>query len=290
MFERLLATSNKPRFRSERDWDSIELDFSGAKLQFKMPAHDDKLPEEECARAFNVFSPEWYLYPKKVRADGQIPASKVGISGGTIKRVWRIYGEFWRFAPISEMGAAITVFDFAPLGPGLNCFKKSDFEKLIQHLIYYNDGPGGGDAKHLAPINWQVRLINGVEWVYFETWKQRFEEPNMRDMHTPDFDSFFIASMLTPLFSDKCLYFSAWSMSGYPQGPLNELKFKRIDAIANTFNLQLTTQAALEQKGIVAANANDQLSASRKPEIWEYPTKSSDVDRPLVFTPPPGLF
>ncbi|HEY6530309.1 MAG TPA: hypothetical protein VIZ65_16600 [Cellvibrionaceae bacterium] len=290
MFERLLATSNKPCFKSERSWESIELNFSGAKLQLQMPAHDDEFPEEDAAKGFNIFNPEWYLYPKKTRAEGQIPASGVGIGGSTIKRVWQIYGEIWRLAPISEMGASFAVCDFSQLSSRLNCFKRSDFEKLIMYLSYYTDGPGGGDEKYLAPINWQVRVINGVEWIYFENWRQRFEEENMRDMHTPDFDSFFIASMFTPLFSDKCLYFSAWSMSGFPQGPLNRLKFQRIDSIANTFNLHLTPQAVQEQKEILAAYPNEHYSVSRKPEIWEYPGSTTDSNKPLVFTPPPSLF
>lgn len=289
MFERLLATSEKPCFKSDKNWEDLELNFSGAKLKFKMPAHDDEIPEEEHAKGFNVFAPEWYLYPEKTRANGQIPASGIGVSGSTIKRVWKIYGEFWR-RYISVVGASFTVLDFSRLGSQLNCFKKSDFERIVLYSNYYNDGPGGGEDKFLTPINWQVRVINGVEWIYCETWRQRFEEENMRDMHTPDFDSFFIASMFTPLFSDKCLYFSAWSMSGYPQGPLNRLKFQRIDAIANTFNLHLTPQALQEQKEVLAANPHDHYSVSRKPEIWEYPDNSGDSDKPLVFTHPPSLF
>ncbi|HMW48217.1 MAG TPA: hypothetical protein PKD17_02185 [Cellvibrionaceae bacterium] len=289
MFERLLATSEKPCFKSDKNWQDLELSFSGAKLKFKMPAHDDEIPEEDHAKGFNVFSPEWYLYPKKTRADGQIPASGIGVSGSTIKRVWKLYGEFWR-RYISVMGASFVVFDYSKICGDLNCFSKSNFEKLIMYQLYYTFGPGREETKYLAPINWQVRVINGVEWIYCETWRQRFEEKNLRDMHTPDFDSFFIASMFTPLFSDKCLYFSAWSMSGYPQGPLNRLKFERIDAIANTFNLHLTPQALQEQKEVLAANPNDHYSVSRKPEIWEYPSNAPDSNKPLVFTPPPSLF
>ena len=179
----------------------------------------------------------------------------------------------------------------------LNCFNQEQLERLLLHALYYSKGPGFGVNEHTTPVNWQVKTLHGIEWIYCESWSRKAEwEPAQTAFND---EAQFSACLTTPLFKDKYLFVTFSSTGSLPAGPSNALMLSRINAIIPSLKLRLSSEAEQQKAAARKRNPNAQYSTKREPENWRYYQRVREGDfmadeDPLVFegpcSPPPKLY
>lgn len=297
MFERLFASKNRPCFAEPNRWDTVNLDLSGNYLEITLPPQDYDFPEDNYGQRFNVFDPNLYSYKTEPDKNGYPPHHKGTSVNGLLRRNWDTYGPIWRTSPIGKLQCAAVVCDTSRMSAKLNCFNPEQMERLIIHALYYSKGPGFGSSNEYdTPVNWQIKKLQGIEWVYFESWPRR---PAWQEFSLLNYESDFTAWLATPLFADKYLLVSFSATGSRPGAPSNQLMLKRIHQIVPSLHLKLSPAAQKQQTEARQAFPDTQYSQQRPPEAWQHhdshrkrdPAKGEELD---IFegscSPPPELY
>lgn len=297
MFNRLFASKKRPCFSSAHQWETLNYDLSGCQFGVTLPPHDYEFPEEKWGTRFNLFDSSWYVYDEEPDRNGYPPTHKGVSDAGVLNRKWATYGPIWRAESIGTLQCSAVVCDISKMRADLDCFNPEQFERLLMHGLYYTYGPGFGLDEYDTPVNWKIRSIDNVEWVYFESWsrKAEWEAPETPFNYAGDF----VASLCTPLFKDKYLKMSFVSTGSAPAHPSNELMLSRIHAIISSLRLQISPESHKQQTQARHRYPSARYSPSRQPEKWRYYGSYRDGnfladEEPLVFegrcSPPPKLY
>src|SRR5690606_9578990 len=180
----------------------------------------------------------------------------------------------------------------------LNCFNPEQMERLIIHELYYSMGPGigAGSNEFHAPVNWQIKKIQDVEWIYYESWEY---QPEWLKFSHATFGCDFVAWLATPLFADKYLLLSFSATGSFPSEPSNQLMRNRIEQIIPSIKLTLSPEAQKQQTEAQHRFPNAKYSPARAPETWKYYGSYREGDyakgeKPHIFegpcSPPPELY
>ena len=267
MFERLFASKQRPYFQQSSRWDTLSLDLSGARFEITLPPQDYAFPEEKRGTKFNLFDEALYSYKTEPDENGYPPSNR-GISRpGILKRSWFTYGPIWRADHIGTLQCSAVVCDISRILPVLNCFNPAQFERLVLHGLYYSYGPGFGLNEHTSPVNWKIRHLHNMDWVYLESWDRvaAWEtNPSGYD------DANFSVWLLTPIFHDKYLLVSFSATGSLPADASNQAMLARIESIIPSLNLQLSPEGLKQQAEARHNNPNTHYSPNREPEPWVY--------------------
>ncbi|HWV16326.1 MAG TPA: hypothetical protein VN030_12915 [Cellvibrio sp.] len=298
MLKRLFASYQRPCFAEPSRWDTLSLDLSGNSFEITLPPQDYDFPEEERGQRFNLFDNKWYDYNTKPHRNGY-PAHNEGVSRpGLFRRNWNTYGPIWDMGFVGKLQCAAVVCDTSRMPFKLNCFNPEQMERLIIHGLYYDKGPGFGNGSNEfdTPVNWRIKNIQGVEWVYLESWGRR---PAWNQYATNKYESYFSVRLVTPLFADKYLLVSFSATGSLPAEPSNQLMLKRIEQIIPSLRLKLSPEAQKQQMEARQVFPTARYSQQRSPEAWQYygSHRKGDLskgEKPNIFegpcSPPPELY
>ena len=297
MLKRLFASRNNPCFSSTNRWDTLVYDLSGNRLEITLPPQDYEFPEEDNGKRFNLFDPSFYEYQTEPDRNGY-PAHNKGVSRDSIwRRNWYTYGSILQSQHIGTLQSAAVICDISRMTPTLNCFNPEQLERLIIHGIYYGDGPGFGTNEYHSPVNWQLKQLHGVEWIYFESWE--YQPAWLKEPHPFTFGCHFTAWLMTPLYADKYLLLPFVATGTLPAEPSNSVMMQRITEIIPTIKLTLSPEAQKQRESTRLQNPDIHYSQSRHPEAWKYYGSFREGDpikgeKNIVFegkcSPPPQLY
>jgi hypothetical protein len=295
MFDRLFASYQRPCFKKSAQWDTLKIDLSGNQFEITLPPQDYDFPEDSRSDRINLYEEQLYNYKTEPDRNGYPPSLKGVSRSGLFRRNWFSYGSIWRADHIGTLQCSSVICDISRMTPDLNCFNPEHLEKLILHELYYTDGPGFGLNEHTSPVNWKVRSIHGTEWVYLESWSRTAKwEPYPDEYEKSNFD----VALYTPLFQDKYLMVTFYSIGSLPADASNRLMFQRIEAIIASLKLQLSPSAVQQKTEAEQRNPKAHYSPHREPEPWQYYTSYRDGnilegEKSLVIegpcSPPPPL-
>jgi hypothetical protein len=269
MLKRLFASRNNPCFANPSRWDTLVYDLSGNRLEITLPPQDYEFAEEDRGRKFNVFDPGLYKYNSEPDRNGY-PAHYRGITTpGILRRNWDAYGSIWLGHPLGKLQCAAVICDTSRMPAKLNCFNPEQMERLFIHALYYNSGPGFDDGRHEfdVPVNWQIKQLHGVEWVYCESWDR---QPDWEKSTHSTYGCHFTAWLAAPLFADKYLLISFSATGSLPAAPSNRLRFQRIEKIIPSITLRFSPEAQKQRDEAQRLFPNAHYSKTRKPEAWKY--------------------
>ena len=295
MFKSLFASKKRPFFRGNGRLEPRKFDLSGCILEISMPAHDYEFPEEDCGSTFNLFDQSIYRYNTKKNHRGFQPHHKGVSYPGVFLRKWDSFGHILRSSPVGFLQCSLVVCDISKMETSFNCFNKNQMEQLLLHALYYSKGPGFGDNEHKSPVKWQIKCIDGVEWIYCESWSKK---PAWKQFDDHGYDKNFSAWMVTPLFKDKYLLMAFTSIGSLPAKPSNKLMLERIHQIIPTVKLTLPPEAAKQKADAEQQALKMAYSQHRDPEPWRYygSWREGNIlkgEKEIVFegecTPPPKL-
>lgn len=296
MLKRLFASRNNPCFASASRWDTLVYDLSGNRLEITLPPQDYEFPEEDNGKRFNLFDPSSYEYNSQPDRNGY-PAHGRGYSRNPVwRRNWYTYGSIFRSQHIGSLQSAAVICDISRMAGKLNCFNPEQMERLIIHELYYSDGPGLSFNEYKAPTNWQIKKLNEIEWVYFESWEYK---PAWVEFTPKTFGCHFASCLITPLFADKYLVLSFSATGSLPAEPSNTLMKKRISEIIPSIKLTLSPEATKQLTDAKRCNPNVTYSTNRQPEPWKWYDSFREGDyakgeKDIVFegacSPPPELY
>ncbi|VAW69369.1 hypothetical protein MNBD_GAMMA09-1999 [hydrothermal vent metagenome] len=294
MFKRLFASKQRPYFKTPFRQDTLSSDLSGTRFEISLPPQDYAFAEDPCLPKVNLFDKSLYDYETKPDRNGHPPHNQGVMIESVFKRKWFTYGPIWRARHIGSLQCAGVVCDTSQMVAGLNCFNPEHLENLILHDLYYSEGPGFGN-ENTSPVHWKIRQIQGVDWVYMESWSRKPAWIKSTDNYR---DANFVAYMFTPLFEDKYLILSFVGIGSLPAEASNQALLARIESIVPSLKIELSP-LALKQKADAEKKFPDaHYSQKREPEPWEYYTSFRDGDvlkgeKPLVIegpcSPPPSL-
>jgi hypothetical protein len=296
MLERLFASRKRPCFKRPDSWDTLSFDLSGSRFEITLPAQDYEFPEDPHKERINLFDEKLYSYKDEPDRNGY-PASHEGISdAGIFRRNWFTYGPFWEGGNIGVLQCSAVLIDISRMVPELNCFNPEHLERLALFGLYYSKGPGFGINEHTCPVNWQIRTLNGSDWVYFESWYKVADWEEQVDAAAP---ADFSVWLISPLFDDKYLLVTFSAIGSVPVEASNLLMLQRIETIIPSIKLQLSPEALKQQAEAKQKYPAANYSQTREPEPWAYygsyrygdPMKGESR---IVFegscSPPPPLF
>ena len=269
MFKRLFASRNRPCFANPSRWDTLVYDLSGNRLEITLPPQDYEFPEEDRGKRFNLFDSNIYDYDTEPDRNGN-PAHREGVSVPSIlRRNWYTYGSVWQAQHIGSLQCAAVICDISHMPQGLNCFNPEQLERLAIHGLYYSKGPGFGNGTNEfdTPVNWQIKQLHGVEWVYFESWKRR---PEWVTFTHGTYGCHFTTSLVTPLFADKYLLLSFSATGSLPAEPSNNLMHQRIQQIIPSIKLSFSPEAQKQRTEAQHRFPDAKYSSTRTPEAWKY--------------------
>ncbi len=295
MFDRLLASNQRPCFKKPAQWDTLSIDLSGNQFKITLPPQDYDFPERPHSKQVNLFDEQIFSYNNEPDRNGY-PASHKGVSApGILKRNWFTYGPIWQARHIGTLQCSSVICDTSRMSPELNCFNPEQLEKLIIHGLYYSRGPGFGLNEHTTPVNWKILSIEGTNWIYLESWSRKAKWIKDNDQYR---DANFSVQLITPLFSDKYLLVTFSATGSLPAEASNQLMLQRIEAIIDSLKLQLSPTAMQQRSETEQSHPNDNYSKHREPEPWQYYSSYRDGDilegeESLVIegpcSPPPPL-
>ncbi|HWV16325.1 MAG TPA: hypothetical protein VN030_12910 [Cellvibrio sp.] len=276
----------------------MSLDLSGNSFEITLPPQDYDFPEVECIERFNLFDSKLYDYNTEPDRNGYPRQNKGTSRPRMFRRNWDTYGPIWESSPIGKLQCSAVTWDTSRIPFHPNCFNPEQMERLIIHSLYYSKGPGFGDGHNEfdTPVNWQIKNIHGVEWVYLESWRRR---PTWNKHSILNYECCFSAWLITPLFADKCLLVTLNATGSLPAEPSNQLMLKRIEQIIPSLHLKLSPEAQKQQAAARQAFPNARYSQQRPPEDWQYygSYREGDVskfEKQHIFTgpcsPPPELY
>ena len=266
MLKRLFASRKKPCFRPGGPWQTRRFDLSGCQLEITLPPHDQEFAEDDHGDSFNLFDPNMFSYETEPNERGFEPRNR-GISyPGIFLRKWNTYGPIWE-GPVGFLQCSSVVCDISRMKAKLNCFNKDQMEQLLIHSLYFSKGPGGKSRENTAPVNWQIKNLNGAEWIYCESWERK---PDWIAFPDPHVEVRFAVWMVTPLFHDKYLMCTFSSFGTLPAAPSNQLMMERIHNIIPSLKITLSPEAAKQKAEAEQLHPNAQYSPHRDPEPWRY--------------------
>jgi hypothetical protein len=300
MFKRLFASRNRPCFANPSRWDTLVYDLSGNRLEITLPPQDYDFPEDDNGKRFNLFDQSVYDYDVEPDRNNHT-AHQRGISKDAIvRRNWDTYGSFWLGHPLGKLQCAAVICDTSRMPSQLNCFNPEQMERLIIHALYYSKGPGFGDGdgsnEFDTPVNWQIKQLHGVEWVYFESWKRR---PEWVTFTHSTYGCHFSSWLVTPLFANKYMLLSFSAIGSLPAEPSNSLMHQRIQQIIPGIKLSFSPEAQKQRTEAQYRFPNAKYSSARTPEAWKYYGSYREGDyakgeKPHIFegpcSPPPELY
>jgi hypothetical protein len=295
MFDRLFASYQRPCFKKTAQWDTLKIDLSGNQFEISLPPQDYEFPEDPRSDLVNLYEEQLYNYKTEPDRNGYPPSLKGVTRSGLFRRNWFTYGPIWRASYIGTLQCSSVIYDTSRMAPELNCFNPEQLEKLIIHGLYYSKGPGFGLNEHTTPVNWQVRYIHGTEWVYLES---RSRKPKWKEVDDRERDNIFSVGLYTPLFQDKYLMVTFYSIGSLPAEASNQLMLQRIEDVIASLKLLLSPSAVQQKTEAEQRNPDAHYSQHREPEPWKYYTSYRDGhilegEESLVIegpcSPPPPL-
>jgi hypothetical protein len=295
MFDRLLASNQRPCFKNPAQWDTLKIDLSGNQFEITLPPQDYDFHEDSRSDRINVFDKHHYDYETEPDCNGYPPSLK-GVSRlALFRRNWFSYGPIWQADHIGTLQCSSIICDTSRMKGELNCFNPEHLEKIILHDLYYSYGPGFSFNEHTTPVNWKILSIKDTNWVYLESWSRKAEWIKDNDQYR---DANFSIWLITPLFSDKYLLVSFSATGSLPADASNRLMLQRIEDIVESLKLQLSATAMQQKSEIEQSHPDANYSKHRKPEPWQYYSSYRDGDilegeESLVIegpcSPPPPL-
>lgn len=300
MLKRLFASRNNPCFANPSRWDTLVYDLSGNRLEITLPPQDYEFAEEDRGRKFNVFDPGLYKYNAEPDRNGH-PAHGKGVTvPGILRRNWYTYGAIWHPQHLGSLQCAAVICDISRMPYQLNCFNPEQMERLIIHGFYYSTGPGFGDGtnEYDVPVNWQIKKIHDVDWVYCESWDRQPEWEKGMFTHST-YGCHFSTCLITPLFADKYLFLSFSATGSLPAEPSNLVMQERITKIIPGIKLYLSPEAQKQRAEAKQLFPSTHYSRTRQPENWKYYERYREGDYSKceelhIFegpcSPPPALY
>ncbi|MFA5530927.1 MAG: hypothetical protein WDA11_09720 [Thiohalomonadaceae bacterium] len=267
MLARLFASKQPPDFKRSRRWDTLSLDLSGCHFEITLPPQDFDFPEDPINPKIDVFDEAFYNDNTEPDRNGYPPNGQGVSNSGLFRRNWFSYGPIWQTSHIGILQCSSVICDTSRMTSKLNCFNPEHLERLIVHGLYYSDGPGFGLNEHTTPVNWQVRSLEGNDWVYLESW----DRAAAWEAHpSPYDDAHFSVWLTTPLFADKYLLVSFSALGSLPADASNRAMFECIETIIASMKLRLSPKALRQKREAERAYPDAHYSPHREPEPWRY--------------------
>ena len=268
MLNRLFASVDKPWVPGRDNKDRIELDFSGSKLAISLPPNSVwDMSEDSRGTSFNIFDDSQYMGQRKLLPHEQgrfryLPA---------FKRTFALWGKPWRKSELGTVSCIIGVSRTIGMPDTMSCFNPQHFEQALNRYLYSMYGPGSlaitGQTKRLAPINWKMAAIGGLNWNYFEVHGdfRGYIDPPTKD----ETASFYVylalpidhSHFLTVMF-DLMNYSSTDDISESMQGLAQE--------IAETITLEYSDSATMQIEQAKLQWPEAHHSDQRQSEEWLY--------------------
>lgn len=263
MLKRLFASKKRPYFKNLNNMDRLIFDLSGSKLELSVPPQDWEFEENRYGDRFDIYDSRCYDYGDMIRES----RAKSGLGTRIIlKRDWESHGAIWASKPIGVLGCSVVINDISKIDQELNCFNKSQFEKIILYALHYTFGPGALNQKeYCSPVDWGVISRDEDEWVYLEAWPTKNEL-----LANPLAAARYSVNVFAPLATDKYLSIVFYVMGSLPHGPSNRAMKSLISQIISGSSLHLSTEEKMRKIEAESKCGVSSYSASRHSEPWIY--------------------
>lgn len=266
MFKRLLANKEKPFFPDYDKRDMLSVNLCSASFYMELPANCSVLEGENNGPSVNIYNSEIYSNNKNHKE------YQKGLFKDTIvfQRRWSIWGSIKEWdEQLADLTCTVLVKKVEGMNVISSCFHPSHFETILLRDLYYQFGPGNGESEKISPLNWQVKKINGSEWVYCESWSSKKYE------NRPQTQTNFFADFFAPIDDDYFLDVKFRGIGYLPKETSDRNLLRYVNELSATMKLQLL-ESALERKQVrIQESEGAKISPHRDPEPWKYHTFES---------------
>jgi len=259
MFKRLFASRKNPYIPGLDNPEHISLNIGGCRLEVDIPPHYNSDGFGAKKEPTNIP----YIY------DSDFCDSEGFLFNGllALRRNFEYLGPVWHTTYLGFTEFSISVERVNCLPEGMSCLNPAHLEQVILRFLY-EDGPESPQfGKKIAPVNWQVKLIDNQPWVLFE------QRPWIRD-DDPDRGiclSQFHAYAATAL-DDR--YFLLFDFNNFGYTP-SDISIANMNAFKNhvigSIRWQLSDAAQQRLKEVKVQWPDAEISTHREPEDWIYP-------------------
>ncbi|MCO1336820.1 hypothetical protein MO867_21055 [Microbulbifer sp. OS29] len=285
MLSRLFASRQRPFIPRRHERERIAIDLSGSRLAFSLPpnvCHDSFAdPSQEPPQSVNIFDNSNYFDDS-----GYEDWEREGVASQTLmKRRWELFGPIWRGRPIGYISFVLTLNRHDALPKDMSCLNPQHFEQVIMRTLYYC-GPCRPNHKvQQAPVNWQLRELDGTTAIFFEEHQQHSPESLAE---CPHHDTHFSNWFFIPL--DQRHYVDLhFSYLGYaPVEPCLKAMNSLRDSICDSVKLQLGVDAKTQLSKAQQQWPRAKASAKRDIEPWVYPEwrRGGEFGGDIIITKP----
>ncbi|MFC1750076.1 hypothetical protein ACFL2V_14850 [Pseudomonadota bacterium] len=274
MLNRLLASVDNPWVPGRDEKERIELDFSGSKFSISLPHNSvPDMSERMRGTQFNIFDES--AYDRVTKEDpprfleherGRFPYLLV------LKRTFAFLGKPWRKSELGTLSSVIHVVETESMPDSMSCFVPGHCEQAIMRYLHYMYGPGslavGSQTKRLAPVNWSVEHISGVDWCYFEAHR---DFRRYIDTPTKDLTGSFRACFATPLDKKHLLMIIFDLMNHDSSDDVSPSMLSLMREVSATMSLEYSPSAKEQLEEARQKKPSVVGKSQRQPENWLYP-------------------
>ncbi|WP_444929387.1 hypothetical protein ACJJIF_16340 [Microbulbifer sp. SSSA002] len=285
MLGRLFASRQYPYIPRRHQRERIAIDLSGSRLAFSLPPNVcyDSFADssQEPPQSVNIFDNSNYFDDS-----GYEEWEREGVASQTLmKRSWELFGPIWHGSPIDTIDFVLSLNRHDTLPKDMNCLNPQHFEQVIMRHLYYCGPCLPNHEIQLAPVNWQLRELDGVTAIFFE--KHRINPPEVL-AECPHHDTYFSSCFFIPLDQDIYIKLNFRYLGYAPVEPCLKVMNSIRDSICNSLQLQLGTGAKDQLLKARQKWPRAKASAKRDIESWIYPEwyETDDFEGKIIITKP----
>ncbi|WP_444932234.1 hypothetical protein ACJJIF_10870 [Microbulbifer sp. SSSA002] len=285
MLSRLFASHQRPFIPRRHERETIAIDLSGSCLTFSLPpnfCHDSfGDSSQEPPQRVNIFANRNY-----VDDSGYEEWRREGVASQTLmKRSWELFGPIWHVRPIGTIDFVLTLNRHDALPKDMSCFNPQHFERIIMRNLYYWGPCRPNFQVQKAPLNWQLRELDGATAIFFE--KHRINPPEVL-AENPHHDTYFSSRLFIPLGQHHYIKLNFRYLGYAPVKPclaaMNSIRDTVCDSVSLQFGVDARSQLLKARQQWPEARA----SYKRGVEVWTYPEwqRGGEFGGDIIITKP----
>ncbi|WP_444943148.1 hypothetical protein ACJJIK_14375 [Microbulbifer sp. ZKSA006] len=285
MLSRLFASRQRPFIPRRHERETIAIDLSGSRLTFSAPPNicQDSFADasQEPPSRVNLFDNSQYSTDFK-REEWK----REGVSLQTLmKRSWELFGPIWRGRSIATIDFTLVLYRHDAIPKNMSCLNPQHFETVVMRYLYYLGPCIPNHRQQKAPVNWQLRNLDGATAIFFEE-HQRFSAQALEER--PFYDTHFSSCFFIPLDQTRYLQFNFRNLGYAPVEPCIRVMNGIRDLLCDSVELRLSADAKAQLASIQTQWPEAKANPMRGIEHWVYPEwkRSGNFDGKIIITKP----
>ncbi|WP_157209921.1 hypothetical protein [Marinimicrobium agarilyticum] len=250
---RLIGTRKNPKGPSLSRPESHRLDLSGTKVQFEAPRHNDALvpDQSDLAINLNIYDPKRFGQSEKSNSD-EIPTRALAV-------------KWWEYTglPILDGTGYLGRIEFqvylSHMPAFSSLFRPKSLECAVERYIYMS--PSSTQYPGTNRLDWRVIDINGSRWVNYGMigWTAMY---NAEEVYTSFWQ--------IPVTDEHLLTVEFVQVIALKRTNLKQAFQKVIDAVMNSFTIELSSDAAAQKAQVEKDHPGEVLSESLPPYEFDH--------------------